>query len=360
MIIDFNRYNGGGGSGSGVTPQDVQRQIDSALTPYWESGETKDYVDEAVSGISLDGFYTSAQTDEKIASAASITYASAVSYTDAALSGFTPAGNSNILAAISSLTEYEAISGSLKTGDLIQVYDVDINGDEEGEYGLFEATVQEEEDGPGGDIIRIVYWERKDNADSVLWADKIYPWMADNDVWPVDFGEGHFLISTDDTSEDEAYNGIGFDNDGKPVITHIVPQYENGEITGMTRTDTPIGGGSSEDIELPIAAAVNELKGNIEARLSQKYYTKQEVNDIAARKTEPGLVNVQIHDYVDPAIAEVNATIENKELPISAALNELNNTTVKSTTVKNIWTGSQSDYDDIVVKDPETLYIINN
>lgn len=68
MIIDFNRYNGGGGSSSGVTPQDVQAQIDSALTPYWESGETKDYVDSAVSGISLDGYYTSAQTEEAITS----------------------------------------------------------------------------------------------------------------------------------------------------------------------------------------------------------------------------------------------------------------------------------------------------
>lgn len=70
MIV--NKYaKGGGGSASGVTPQDVQRQIDSALTPYWESGETKDYVDEAVSGISLDGYYTSAQTDDAIAQAVS-------------------------------------------------------------------------------------------------------------------------------------------------------------------------------------------------------------------------------------------------------------------------------------------------
>lgn len=71
MIISFNRYNGGGGSGSGVTPQYVQRQIDSALTYYWQSGETKDYVDGAVSGISLDGYYTSAQTEDAISAATS-------------------------------------------------------------------------------------------------------------------------------------------------------------------------------------------------------------------------------------------------------------------------------------------------
>ena len=39
MIIDF--INGGG-----ISPADVQSMIDTALVPYWDSGETKDYVDE--------------------------------------------------------------------------------------------------------------------------------------------------------------------------------------------------------------------------------------------------------------------------------------------------------------------------
>lgn len=119
-------------------------------------------------------------------------------------------------------------------------------------------------------------------------------------------------------------------------------------------------GGNTEDIELPIAAAVNDLKGNIEARLNQKYYTKQEVNGIAAGKTDPGQVNVQIENYVEPAIAEVNDNIENKELATSAAINDLNAATVKSTAVKNIWSGTESEYDAIVEKDPATLYIIKD
>lgn len=117
---------------------------------------------------------------------------------------------------------------------------------------------------------------------------------------------------------------------------------------------------STEDIELPIAAAVNDLKGNIEARLDQQYYKKAEVDNIAARKMEIEQVNVQIQDYVEPAIAEVNGTIEDKELATSAALNDLNTATVKSTVVKNIWSGTQSEYDAIVVKDPATLYIIKD
>jgi hypothetical protein len=119
-------------------------------------------------------------------------------------------------------------------------------------------------------------------------------------------------------------------------------------------------GGNTEDIELPIAAAVNDLKGNIETRLNQQYYKKAEVDNIAARKTEPGQVNVQIQDYVDPAIAEINDTIENKELATSAAINDLNTATVKSAVVKNIWSGTQSEYDAIVEKDQATLYIIKD
>lgn len=120
------------------------------------------------------------------------------------------------------------------------------------------------------------------------------------------------------------------------------------------------GGGSTEEIELPIAAAVNDLKGNIEARLSQKYYTRQEVNGIAARKTEPGQVDIQIKNYVDPAIAEVNETIVDKELPVSAALNDLNTNKVSGVGITKIQSISQADYDALAVKDPATLYIIKN
>lgn len=65
MIIDFNKYNGGG-SGSGVTPEQVQEQINSALTPYWDSAVTVDYVDGAVSGIDLSNYYTKVETDSAI------------------------------------------------------------------------------------------------------------------------------------------------------------------------------------------------------------------------------------------------------------------------------------------------------
>lgn len=115
---------------------------------------------------------------------------------------------------------------------------------------------------------------------------------------------------------------------------------------------------STEEIELPIAAAVNDLKSNIAARLDQQYYKKQEVNDIVARKVEAGQVDAQIKDYVDPAIAEVNETIADKELPVSAALNDLNTNKVSGVGITKIQSISQADYDALTVKEPTTFYII--
>ena len=120
------------------------------------------------------------------------------------------------------------------------------------------------------------------------------------------------------------------------------------------------GGGSTEEIELPIAAAVNDLKSNIDVRLDQQYYKKKEVDNIAARKTEPSQVDIQIKNYVDPAIAEVNETIVDKELPVSAALNDLNTNKVSGVGITKIQSISQADYDALTVKDLATLHIIND
>ena len=110
MIINF--YNqGGGGSGSGMTPQQVQQQIDTSLTPYWDSGETKDYVD----------------------SADTIIYASAVTYTDNAVSGlasedYVDSGNTRVYASAVSYTD-QAVSG-LASEAYVQeaLADIDLSG----------------------------------------------------------------------------------------------------------------------------------------------------------------------------------------------------------------------------------------
>lgn len=125
----------------------------------------------------------------------------------------------------------------------------------------------------------------------------------------------------------------------------------------VIKTDT-------EDIELPIAAAVNDLKANIEARLNQKYYEKPEIDDLLAPKRDATQVQNQIVDYVTPVVADIAATIEDKELATSAALNDLNTNCVKSSFIDNIWKGTQDEYDSLTnsgaTANPSTFYIIVN
>ena len=54
MIV--NKYSNGGDK---VTPEQVQQDIQSALTPYWDSATTESAISEAISGISFEGYATS-------------------------------------------------------------------------------------------------------------------------------------------------------------------------------------------------------------------------------------------------------------------------------------------------------------
>lgn len=373
MIIDMNRYNGGGGSGSGVTPQDVQRQIDSALTPYWDSGETKDYVDEAISGISLEGYATSGDMQsaftlisetQQVAAAglnqlegridelsgstpdlsAFWTSAETQDAIDEAISGFTPSTNSPIIPAITTQAEYEAISGDVKTGDLIQVEGVDINGDGNPVSGLFGATVEEEE--YEGVVRKLIFWGRRDNSNSVLWSSEDYPWMVDNDVNPIEIARNGFIIAFDELAENEAYNGIGFDGDGKPVITHIAPAYdeETGEFTGITREDTAIGGA---DMSAYYTSAQTE-----NAITSKNYVTSAQVETQIVSKNY--ITSAETANFVTSA--QVETQIVEKNYITSAATTNM----VTSTSVSTIWKGTQAQYNAIATKDPNTFYIITN
>lgn len=120
------------------------------------------------------------------------------------------------------------------------------------------------------------------------------------------------------------------------------------------------GGGSTEETELPIAAAIIDTRNEIFATLNQKYLLKTRIYEMLAEKTGANETDSQIKTYVDPLIDVIYGLIEDKELVISAAINDLNEKTVKSDTVSSIWRGTQAEYDAIVIKDPNTFYVIIN
>ena len=126
MIIDFNRYNGGG-SGSGSTD----------LTNYWNSAVTEQhiesaasityasaasYTDQAVAGIDMSGFYTSAQTEDAITEA--VSGLATEQYVQDALSGvnldnyWTSAQTEDAISAATS-GKADAASVSANTGDYV-------------------------------------------------------------------------------------------------------------------------------------------------------------------------------------------------------------------------------------------------
>lgn len=63
---------------------------------------------------------------------------------------------------------------------------------------------------------------------------------------------------------------------------------------------------------------------------------------------------------LDERVTNIEDTMEEKEEVISRALNDLNDRKVNGDGITNIVSISQSDYDNLSVYDPSTLYIINN
>ena len=306
MIV--NKYGNGGGSASGVTPEQVQQEIQSALTPYWESGITKEYVDSADTIVYASA--TSRMDDvEEIVSSALNEFHEQIMEVSAATSGKADAANvtANTTMKFPLWNEQGVITGT--TGNNLTTTGFYLNGTRRN-------LIKEAASGDLGDAYA-----------------------------PTSPGSaGQILVST---------------GNGAPVWSSV------------TMPDT-------EEIELPIAAAVNKLKGDFEARLDQQYYKKQETNNLLKEKVTAGQVDVQIKNYTDPLFQAVHETIEDKELPVSAAINELNEainlidevvpaalvnlneTKVGSESVHTIWRGTQIEYDAITTKDASTLYIIVN
>ena len=152
-----------------------------------------------------------------------------------------------------------------------------------------------------GENQRGVVFDRVDGIHAVNYTEDV-PWLADEGIAPIEIGTDTYLMA----SVDDVYFGIGFDIDGVPTISEFTPQYddETGDITGMTREDSVI--------------VTEEILG----------------------------------EFFGP-----------KEEVIASALTELNETKVASEDINSIVKISQADYDALVsggTVDSQTFYIITN
>lgn len=298
MIIDFNRYNGGG-STSGVTPEQVQQQIDSALTHYWESAitesaiteavsglATEQYVQDALSGVSLEGYWTSAQTQDAIS---------------AATAG--KADKQNITANVALLQFPSWNSQGVITGKLKDAYNPEsyINGKKK------------------------QFLDTNGNGAITIYA-------------PVSAGTaGDILVST---------------GNGAPVWSSITMP-DMSEYWTSAETESAITAVEDHlfDVEQVTASALTELHDGlleVSARtVDMSGYWNSAVTE----------------EHIASAATILQDQIDEMDEVISDALNDLNGklaSKVSSSSVSTIWRGTQAEYNAIVNKDSATLYIIVN
>ena len=381
MIIDFNRYNGGGGSGSGVTPQEVQRQIDSALTPYWESGETKDYVDEAISGISLEGYYTSAETDSAISQAVAPFYTSA--QTDAAISAATSgkADAANLSTGDTNpgelwfpkWNEQGIITG--KTGMRNYQIIFDVNGTRNmvtsPDTGYIPSIYAPRNAGTAGDILVSVGGNQ-----APIWSAVTMPDMSEYTP----------------TSGFSTINGSAITNGGNIEIQgggDMSGYWNSAETKSYADSAATIAYDSAtthiEDIEQVVSSALNEFHEQI-MELSARtpdlsaFYTSAQTEEAIASAITPVQSAVSVMDeVVSQALVDLNTRVD----ALSAASPDLSSFYTSAQTmsaisaatenlvdsseeyllpqVRHIVAIDQASYDDLVANDevdPNTFYII--
>ena len=335
MIIDFNRYNGGG-SGSGSTDLRnywnsavTEQHIESAATEVYSSAVS--YTDAALADISLDGYYTSAQTDSAISQAVAPFYTSAQTdeviaqavsglateqyvqdalsgvnlenywtsaetkdYVDGAVSGISLDGYYTSAQTDSAITA--AVAGKADAKIL-----VDFDHTTQAERASIYAELKALYDGGSGATINKNYDFYK----------TVNTWQGQKiDYYTFSGGSLVFgLVVSPENITDQV------------VYAQVMTIDAAGNVNVVTNT---VGGGGGGDMS--------------------NYWNSAET------KT-----------YVDSAATNLQDQLDTMDEVIADALNDLNGqlvTKVSSSSVSTIWKGTQAEYDLIVTKDPYTFYII--
>lgn len=375
MIIDFNRYNGGG-SASGVTPEQVQQEIQSALTPYWESGETKDYVDEAVSGlateqyvqdalsgIDLSNYYTSAQTDTAIANA--VSGLATEQYVQDALSGVdltnywdSAATEEAISAATSGKADAQNVESpgqnwwlpgwnnqGVITGTTTRLYQTtfSVNGIQNKKMmntngASFPNIYAPITSGNAGDILvstgnGVPVWS------SVTMPDMAAYYTSAQTEDAISAATADFITSGNAATALNGYSKLTTDND--QGVLRFFRLYQNGSSTATVIGNPSINGEKMMD---------NSMGKNFVLPTSADVKTQiEDYNYVTSAQVETQIVE---KNYVTSA--QVETQITGKNYITSADTADM----VTSTSVSTIWRGTQVQYDAIAVKDPNTFYII--
>lgn len=373
MIV--NKYkNGGGGSPFDPTQYYTKSQVDAEISGATEGLASEEYVDgaieEALSGITLDGYWTSAETK---------------TYVDGQVSGLTEYIEDVERVAATALTELhtDILALSAATPDMSNYYtksEVDAaitsaTQDFVTEDALTGYTsMQDFEDFQDAisvkeEVIASALTELHDeivvisgNTDLTNYYDK----TAVDGIIATETGrtEGAYIKkSTLPFAVDNvAITKLGNDNVLAASITNtsegntysVVSAYFN-TINGKEPLVT--NSQDKENIVLPtfndVSTAITESIVTETARTESTYAKKSDIPSLDGYWT-----SAETKNYVDDAISGLTDMMETKEEVIAAALVDLDTNKVGSTDVHTMVKLTQAQYDALTTKDPNTFYII--
>ena len=359
MIIDFHKYYGGG-SGSEMTPEQVQEQINSALTPYWDSATTKSAIAEVASGISLvlEGYATSDDMQSAFTLISETQQAAEAGYNQLEarideLSGSSPDLSAYYTSAQTESAIEEALSGyspdlsayytSAQTENAIQEalsgYSVDLSG-----YytsAQTESAIEEAIAGYSPDLS--AYYTSAQTQDAIGEAMTAYtPTTGFSTINGSAITDGGNLV-IESTSVDLSgyYTSAQTESAIEEAIAGVSVDLSAYWTSAQTQSAIKVVEDHLYDVEHVTASALTELHDGLV--------------EVSGRTVD--MSNYYTSTQVDNAIS--TATADKVTLPeVDNAIRTATADMVTSTYISTIWRGSQAEYDAIANKDPNTFYII--
>lgn len=359
MIIDFHKYYGGG-SGSEMTPEQVQEQINSALTPYWDSATTKSAIAEVATGISLvlEGYATSDDMQSAFTLISETQQAAEAGYNQLEarideLSGSSPDLSAYYTSAQTENAIQEALSGyspdlsayytSVQTENAIQEALSGYSPDLSAYYTSAQTESAIEEAIAGVSVDLSGYYtsaQTQDAIDKAITAYTPTTGFATINGSAITNG-GNIVIESTSVDLSGYYTSAQTESAIEEAIAGVSVDLSAYWTSAQTQSAIKVVEDHLYDVEQVTASALTELHDGLV--------------EVSGRTVD--MSNYYTSTQVDNAIRE--ATRDMATMPqVDNAITEATRDMVTSTYISSIWRGSQAEYDAIANKDPNTFYII--
>lgn len=365
MIV--NKYSNGG-IGGGVTPEQVQEQINSALTPYWDSATTKSAIAEVATGISLvlEGYATSDDMQSAFTLISETQQAAEAGYNQLEarideLSGSSPDLSAYYTSAQTESAIEEALAGY--SPDLSAYYT----------SAQTESAIQEAIAGVSVDLSGYYTSAQTESAiDEAMTAYTPTTGFSTINGSAITDG-GNLVIESTSVDLSGYYTSAQTQDAIGEAMTAYTPTTGFATINGSAITN---GGDiviESTSVDLSgyytsaqTESAIEEAIAGVSVDLSA-YWTSAETQS-AIKVVEDHLYDVEhvtasaLTELHDGLVEVSGRTVDMSNyytIPeVDNAIREATRDMVTSTYISTIWKGTQAEYDAITTKDPNTFYII--